>query len=177
MNSLEALEKLKEGNARYLKAKQAESDISDTTRRKLKPAQHPFAVIIACSDSRVVPEYIFSCGLGDIFTVRIAGNVIDDHQKGSIEYAAEHLGASLVVVLGHTHCGAIDAAISDEQPDGHIRFLTEEIREAVGTEKDPIKASKLNAEYSARRICDELELEDIHVVTAIYDIETGEVKW
>ena len=84
--------------------------------------QHPHAIIVTCSDSRVIPETIFSAGLGELFVIRVAGNVIDDHQLGSIEYAAGHLGSPVVVVLGHTHCGAVDAAINSD-PEGYIRCV------------------------------------------------------
>ena len=90
--------------------------------------QSPYAIIVTCSDSRVIPENIFSAGIGELFVIRLAGNIIDDHQLGSIEYAAGHLGCRLVVVLGHTHCGAVDAAINSE-PAGYIRCITDEIKE------------------------------------------------
>lgn len=102
-----ALEKLKAGNARYIDAKVNSEDISQAKRTDtLVDGQKPYAIIITCSDSRVIPENIFMTGIGELFVIRIAGNVIDEHQLGSIEYAASHLGAPLIVVMGHTHCGA-----------------------------------------------------------------------
>ena len=131
-----ALRKLKEGNLRYLNETKGTGDISPEKRCDvLANGQHPFAVIVTCSDSRVVPEYVFSADLGDLFVIRVAGNVIDDHQLGSIEYATEHLGIRLVVVLGHDHCGAVDAAINHD-PDGYIKFITDEIKLAIGDETD-----------------------------------------
>ena len=99
----------------------------------------------------MIPEHIFSAGIGELFVIRLAGNVIDDHQLGSIEYAAGHLGCKLVVVLGHTHCGAVDAAIH-HQPEGYIKYITDEIKKAIGDETDPYKASCLNVRHSVREI-------------------------
>lgn len=106
----DALEKLKEGNRKYITSEFNSSDISQSKRADaLANGQVPYAIIITCSDSRVIPENIFMTGIGELFVIRIAGNVIDEHQLGSIEYAASHLGAPLIVVMGHTHCGAVDA--------------------------------------------------------------------
>ena len=106
------LKKLLEGNQKYLTSEKGAGDISPRIRLKTAgEGQNPYAIIITCSDSRVIPEAIFQCGIGDLFVIRLAGNVIDNHQLGSIEYAADHLGTKLIMVLGHTHCGAVDAAI------------------------------------------------------------------
>ena len=108
----EALMRLREGNARYLQAENAAGDVSPALRRTtFEHGQHPYAIVLACSDSRVIPEAIFSAGIGELFVIRVAGNVVDNHQLGSIEYAEDHLGCNLVVVLGHTACGAVDAAL------------------------------------------------------------------
>ncbi len=108
------VERLKEGNRRYLQVKNEIGDISPAVRRDTcVNGQNPFALIITCSDSRVIPEAIFQVGIGDLFVIRIAGNVIDNHQLGSIEYAADHLGVKLIVVLGHTHCGAVEKKRSE----------------------------------------------------------------
>lgn len=120
-----ALEKLKAGNARYIDAMVNSEDISQAKRTDtLVNGQKPYAIIITCSDSRVIPENIFMTGIGELFVIRIAGNVIDEHQLGSIEYAASHLGAPLIVVMGHTHCGAVHTAINHD-PEGYIKFITE----------------------------------------------------
>ena len=116
----EAKKRLENGNIEYVNTNKS---VCDTSLEQLKKfsenGQQPYAIIITCSDSRVVPELIFSAGIGDLFVIRVAGNVIDSHQLGSIEYAAEHLGTGLIVVLGHDHCGAVDAAMNHE-PDGYI---------------------------------------------------------
>ena len=99
----EALERLRQGNARYLNASHAQGDVSPELRQStFREGQHPYAIVLACSDSRVIPEAIFSAGIGELFVIRVAGNVVDRHQLGSIEYAEGHLGCNLVVVLGHT---------------------------------------------------------------------------
>ena len=140
VTAAEALEKLKEGNQRYLDAKTNPGDISANIRKKTcDEGQLPYAIVITCSDSRVIPESIFSAGIGELFVIRVAGNVMDKHQLGSVEYAAGHLGSPLVVVLGHSHCGAVGAALSSE-PGGFVKSITDEIRKAIGDEKDETRA-------------------------------------
>lgn len=109
--------------------------------------QHPYAIVIYCSDSRVIPEQIFSASIGELFVIRVAGNVLDHHQLGSIEYAAGHLHCQHVIVLGHTGCGAVAAALSGGG-DGFIQYITDDILEAVEEERDPEKACALNVEHA-----------------------------
>lgn len=179
----EALEKLKKGNERYLDAVCGLGDVSPQARRDTcRHGQRPYAIIITCSDSRVIPESIFSAGLGDLFVIRVAGNVIDDHQLGSIEYAAEHLGCRLLLVLGHTHCGAVDAAINHD-PEGYIKFITDEIKTAIGEETDPFQACCLNVRHSIGLIESSLSIhtmeeeQNLKVIGAIYHIEDGHVDF
>ena len=178
----QALQMLIDGNRQYLKAEQGCGDISPEIRKHvLANGQHPFAVIVSCSDSRVIPEYIFSTGIGELFTIRVAGNVIDSHQLGSIEYAAEHLGIRLVVVLGHDHCGAVDAAIHHD-PDGYIKFITDEIRLAIGDETDDYQACCLNVRRSVALIESSLEIQHeeangLKVIGALYRLESGAVEF
>jgi len=178
---MKEIQMLKEGNKKYLQTKREIGDISQMLREDTcLNGQHPYALIITCSDARVIPEAIFQAGIGDLFVIRVAGNVIDNHQLGSIEYAALHLGVNLIVVMGHTCCGAVDAAIN-HSPEGYIRFITDEIRAAIGDETDPYKASCLNVRRSIDLIessniiqLDEEE-EGLRVIGAMYDIKTGEV--
>ena len=179
----DAIFRLASGNLKYLNAQKNHSDISRRIRLTTATCgQNPYAIIVTCSDSRVIPEHIFSAGIGELFVIRLAGNVIDDHQLGSIEYAAEHLGCKLVVVLGHTGCGAVDAAIHHD-PDGYIRYITDEIKKAIGTETDPYRASCLNVRHSVREIEKSLcitRIEDetgLRVVGAMYHIEDGSVEF
>ena len=163
-------------------AKTNGGDVSPELRAKTcAEGQHPYAIVVTCSDSRVMPEAIFSAGIGDLFVIRVAGNVIDDHQLGSIEYAAGHLGSRLVIVLGHDHCGAVDAAINHD-PEGYIKFITDEIRLAIGTERDDYRACCLNVRHSVRRIEESLDIrrEEEHglqVIGALYRLRTGEVEF
>ena len=177
-----ALEMLKNGNKQYLNAAKGLGDISVEKRKEtLENGQHPYAVIVTCSDSRVIPEYIFSADIGDLFIIRVAGNVIDDHQLGSIEYAAEHLGIRLVVVLGHDHCGAVDAAIHHD-PEGYIKFITDEIKLAIGDETDDYKACCMNVRRSVAQIensfiIQQEEAHGLQVVGALYRLESGKVEF
>lgn len=177
-----ALKKLREGNERYLGAETGSGNISPAIRKDTcENGQHPFAILVTCSDSRVIPESIFSAGIGELFVIRVAGNVIDDHQLGSIEYAVEHLGCCLVVVMGHTHCGAVDAAIHHD-PSGYIKYITDEIKAAIGEETDDFRACCLNVEHSIALIENNLDIramerEGLKVVGAIYHIEDGRVEF
>ncbi len=178
----EAIRKLEEGNLAYRTGDVFHSDISNETLEYFaKNGQEPYAIIIGCSDSRVIPERIFHAAIGDLFTIRVAGNVIDDHQLGSIEYAAGHLGTKLIVVLGHTGCGAVGAAIHHDS-EGYIKFITDEIKKAIGEEKDDYKAAVLNVEQSIRRIESSFKIQKdeedgLRVVGAIYRIEDGSVEF
>ncbi|NLT10497.1 MAG: carbonic anhydrase [Ruminococcus sp.] len=179
----EARKRLAAGNQKYITSTQLTNDVSpDTLLRYSNSGQQPYAIIITCSDSRVVPELIFSAGIGDLFVIRVAGNVIDSHQLGSIEYAAEHLGTGLIVVLGHDHCGAVDAAMNHE-PDGYIKYITDEIVKAIGDEKDEVKACCLNVKYSCDIIEHSLQIQKdekeygLKVLGAIYHLESGRVEF
>ena len=173
----EALQRLKDGNALYLSSRQNPGDVSPQIREETYAhGQHPYAAVIACSDSREIPEAIFSCGIGEIFTIRVAGNVVFNSQLASIEYAAEHLGVPLTVVLGHTNCGAVGAAM-EGHTDGHVGFITSDIQKAVKGILDPTAASRRNALCQAQRIREELK--DCHttVKAALYHIESGTIEW
>ncbi len=182
LTAKEAIERLKEGNRSYKSSDTFCSDISDKTLEHFaKNGQEPYAIIIGCSDSRVIPERIFHAAIGDLFTIRVAGNVIDEHQLGSIEYAASHLGTKLILVLGHTGCGAVTAAIHHE-PGGFIKFITDEIKKAIGKETDDYRAAVLNVKNSIRQIEKRLEIqkdakEGLLVAGAIYRIEDGSVDF
>lgn len=180
LSAAEALEKLKTGNERYLDAESNPGDISPKIRRKTcDEGQTPYAIVITCSDSRVIPESIFMAGIGELFTIRVAGNVMDNHQLGSVEYAADHLGCNLVVVLGHTHCGAVGAALSSK-PSGFVKYITDEILKAVGDEKDELTACRLNVKNSVSVIKEQLKLTDadnLKVCGAVYHIDTGRVEF
>ena len=182
MESKEMIARLCEGNRRYLRG-DAFGDTSAAARLDTADnGQHPHAIVIACSDSRVIPEVIFAAGIGELFTIRVAGNVLDRHQLGSIEYAAAHLHCPLIIVLGHTGCGAVGAALSGGG-DGFIRYITDEILLAAGEERDPDKACRLNVLHAVEVIRHEFKehpeipAPGLEVRGGVYDIRSGVVEW
>ena len=182
MDAKKAIQKLKQGNARFLEAVKNDGDISKALREDTcNNGQHPYAVVLTCSDSRVVPEHAFMCGLGELFTIRVAGNIVTETQLASVVYATSHLGSPLVVVLGHTHCGAIEAAMT-HGGHGCLSALTAPIEAAIGSETDDTKACELNINASLKALKDHAEVQElmakgVDVVGAIYDIETGAVNF
>lgn len=178
----EALRRLKEGNRVYVEALDHERDLSPERIRDLfENGQQPFAAVLACADSRVVPEHIFMTGLGELFVVRVAGNVAGPSEAASAVYACEHLHTRLLLVLGHTHCGAIKATLDGET--GPVAALTERIAAAIGSERDPYAASVRNVEATMAdlRAIDELSaLErsgDLVISGAIYHTHCGVVDF
>ncbi len=157
-------------------------------RELMAKGQHPFAIVLSCSDSRVPPEVIFDRGLGDLFVIRVAGHIVDDAVVGSIEYAAEHLHVPLVMVLGHERCGAVEATVKGGEIPGHISSLTNAIKPAVektkGMPGDPLdNAVRANVEMvveqlrTSKPILSELIHEGrLKVVGARYDLDTGVVE-
>lgn len=179
----EAKQRLIDGNRKYLDASVNPGDISSQIRLDtVEHGQHPYAIVLCCSDSRVIPEDIFMAGLGELFVIRVAGNVLSPYQLGSIEYAADHLGCHVCLVLGHTHCGAVDAAINSPGGEGYVSFLTDEIKKAIGNMRDPYTASCLNAKVAALTI--EMALntknrppeKELQVLTGIYHTGVGNVE-
>ena len=179
MDSQKALELLKEGNDRFVSNALVTKDHYEEERQRLNNGQHPFAVVLCCSDSRVVPEILFDQQLGDLFVIRNAGNVVDDDVFGSIEYAVEHLESPLVVVLGHSNCGAVTATCQGGELPGHIVDIAKRIRPSI----DKGCCVNDNARRHADRMA-QLIREDpivghmkVKVVSAFYDIATGLVEW
>lgn len=166
--------RLRAGNESYRRLDPARR--VDTARN----GQRPFAIVVCCSDSRVVPEKIFDAEIGELFVIRVAGNVLDKHQIGSIEYAAAHLHCAHILVLGHTGCGAVAAALGGGG-EGFIQYITDDILEAVGEERDPDKACRLNALHAADRLrrefADHPEIGKALIEAAVYELESGKVDW
>lgn len=129
------IKKLSEGNSRFVASQMNHPNISDVRRVETSNGQNPFAIVVTCSDSRVPPEIIFDQGLGDLFVIRTAGNVIDDVALASIEYAVEHLNVKLLVVLGHQKCGAVEATIKGGELGGHLHVLADAISPAIEAAK------------------------------------------
>jgi carbonic anhydrase len=174
-----ALQMLKEGNERYLKGELVRKDSYSADREVLNSGQKPFAVVLTCADSRAAPEIFFDQKLGDIFVIRNAGNIVDATVLGSIEYATEHLKSRLVVVCGHSKCGAVTAACSGGELPPNIRHIVEHIQPAVKKGGDIDKVIHSNVEIMVGQVkADEIiKRLGVTVVGAYYDIHTGAVKW
>ena len=187
-NSEEVLNQLLEGNRRFVEEKLRHPRQSGQRRREIVPGQKPVAVVVGCSDSRVPPEIIFDTGLGDLFTVRVAGNIVDNIVLGSIEYAVEHVGVPLVMVLGHSSCGAVTATVEGGEAVGQISSLAEKIQPAVDkTENLPGDAVDNAAKENVNLMVEQLKNSDpviaayykrgeVKVVGAFYDLESGKVE-
>ncbi len=181
-----ALAKLKEGNARFSSSKVSQGKPTAAKRAETAQAQHPFAIVLGCADSRTAPEIVFDQNIGDLFVVRTAGNLVDEHALGSIEYAVDHLGARLIVVLGHTRCGAVTAALASDTAPGHVQSLVRDIQPAVkaakgkdGNVTDLTVAE--NARLMAAKIRNEASLgefaKEVRIISGVYDLDTGKVEW
>ncbi len=186
----DALSALETGNQTF-RSGAVDMNVSPALRTNLaENGQNPHTIVITCSDSRVSPELIFNCGLGDLFVIRTAGNVVGDYEIGSVEYAADHLGSLQVVVMGHTECGAVSAAV-EGHAEGSIEAIVEEIEPSVTTakaqetEKDQIvsAAVDLNVENSIQKLKESeilaglIEEGKLTIRGARYDIATGEVSF
>ncbi len=181
-----ALARLKAGNARFVANPVSKGKPTAARRAETAQTQHPFAIVVGCADSRTSPELVFDQNIGDLFVVRTAGNLVDDHGLGSIEYAVDHLGTRLIVVLGHARCGAVTAARESATAHGHVNSLVRDIQpavEAAKTEKgDPLaNVVKANARLMAEKISKEAELgehkSEVRIVAGYYDLDTGVVEW
>jgi len=183
----EAVQRLKEGNQRFVEGKATHERQNADRRSEVAKGQKPFAIIVCCSDSRVSPEIVFDQGLGDLFVVRAAGEVVDDAGLGSIEYAVEHFGTQLVVVEGHSQCGAVSAALSGGEVHGHVRAVVDAIKPAIEKAKsqpgDPLENAVLaNVRQIAKRLedappvlADRVKAGKLKIVGACYDLESGRV--
>ena len=189
MTSSEARNRLMAGNKRFVEGTLTAKDIGESRIRDLSDnGQHPFAVVVCCSDSRVPPEIVFDQGLGELFIVRTAGNVVDDVALGSVEYGAEHLGIPLIVVLGHEKCGAVRATIDAH---GGVHGCIKAITDKIGRSYDKVCESR-----NAYEACEDENIRDtaaeirsntvikhlirsgkVEVVGAKYAIGTGKVTF
>ena len=194
----DALRKLREGNRRFADG-DTDSIARTSVRADLVDGQTPFAIILACSDSRVPVEMVFDCGLGDLFVIRVAGNIVAPSQIGSIEFAAEQFGTRLVVVLGHTNCGAVTAtlnelALNDSHRSPNLRAIVDRVRPSVEPVVEKYRdggdaallgeAIRANIRGSVQRLSHGSEIlekliedNELVVVGAEYSIETGNVEF
>ena len=182
-----SLNLLKEGNIRFVNEKFSNVHVDKAYRKELAKGQAPFAVIVTCSDSRLSPEILFDQGLGDLFVIRTAGEVVDRVELGSIEYAVEHLGSKLIVVLGHDSCGAVKATIAGGDIPKNISYIADLIRPAVEKAKKEkgdllTNAIENNVELVMETIIEESKLEleknsEVKIVGAVYDFDTNKVVY
>ena len=200
ISAQEALERLREGNHRFvMDVRRCDTLTGQTRRRELAAGQEPFAIILGCSDSRVPAEIVFDQGLGDLFVIRVAGNIVAPSQVGSVEFAAERFGTRLVVVLGHTECGAILATLEElgrpsEGQSRNLRSIVDRIRPSVeallatefGAHADALvrKAVRANIRVSAAHLRhgsevleQSIQKDGLLVVGAEYSLETGVVDF
>lgn len=190
LSAEEALKKLKQGNKRFVELHQKHPDESKKRRKEMLNGQHPFVIILSCSDSRVPPELIFDQGLGDIFEIRNAGNVLNNHVIGSIEYAVMHCGVKLIVIMGHQDCGAINATLSGVSETKYIQALEDSIEPAIVQCK--AKGLEINSDNVVKahvmQDIEELMAQDVElveymkkykvkIVPAYYHLDNGVVEF
>lgn len=190
LSAEKAMKKLVEGNERFIKLREKHPDNSKKRRHEMLKGQHPFVVILSCSDSRVPPELIFDQGLGDIFEIRNAGNVLDEHVIGSIEYAVMHCGVKLIVIMGHQDCGAIAATLSGKSETKYIKSLEDSIQPAVeDCQKQGLEVNSDNVvKAHVMQDIEELMTQDsdlvkymkenkVQIIPAYYHLDTGKVDF
>ncbi|HOV89960.1 MAG TPA: carbonic anhydrase [Syntrophorhabdaceae bacterium] len=189
MATKDPIKLLSEGNKRFVEGKSIHPNQDSARRTAISSGQKPFAIIIGCSDSRVPPEILFDQGIGDLFIIRVAGNIVDDVALGSIEYAVDHLGTELVVVLGHSKCGAVTATVKGGEAHGHIGSIASIIMPAVekakGQHGDIVEnAIRNNMEITVEKIKSSEPIMTkavkegrVKVIGAYYDIESGVVEF
>lgn len=199
ISAREALERLREGNRRFVAGVRADLLASQTRRSELADGQEPFAIILGCSDSRVPAEIVFDQGLGDLFVIRVAGNIVASSQVGSVEFAASRFGTPLVVVLGHSKCGAVTATLEElmqpqENQSRNLRSIVDRIRPSVEAllstdlrhDSDALlrQATRTNVRVSVNHlrhgsaVLEQLIQKDgLMIVGAEYSLETGEVDF
>ena len=183
-----ALKRLQAGNAHFVDDISTRSNKHAKRRAEVAEKQKPFAIVVSCSDSRVGPEVVFDQGLGDLFVVRTAGHAVDDVGLGSIEYAVEHLGASLILVLGHERCGAVAATVAGGKAHGHLPAIVKAIQPAVAkTKGQPGDAADNAVRANVREVVARLKAAGpvlaervtdgkLKVAGARYDLDTGRVE-
>jgi carbonic anhydrase len=188
MTADQALARLIEGNERFKRGEARFPTVQKEVLADLAKGQQPYATILGCSDSRVPPELVFDQDLGDIFVIRTAGQVVGDLELGSIEYAVEHLGTPLIVVLGHERCGAVTAAVKGGDAEGHIPAIVKAIEPAVAESKaEPGDAVDNAVRANVRDVVRKLRATDpilshfahdgkLKVVGGRYDLDTGKVE-
>ncbi|MSQ59146.1 MAG: carbonic anhydrase [Betaproteobacteria bacterium] len=198
--AIEALDRLREGNLRFVAEASSLGEVTNRTRRReLADGQEPFAIILGCSDSRVPAEIVFDQGLGGLFVIRVAGNIVAPSQVGSVEFAAARFGTRLVVVVGHSQCGAIEATLEElarptEDQSRNLRAIVDRIRPAVETLLDTelehnrdallrqavranVRASASHLRHGSEILEQLIETDGLLVVGAEYSLKSGVVEF
>ncbi len=191
----EPLGKLQYGNAQFAKGKLISPSVDEMTRYKLESdGSEPLAIVVACSDSRVPPELIFNQGLGDLFVVRTVGHVVSPENLASIEYAVEHLKAPLIVVLGHTHCSVVKAAVSDTSLEGRLPKLVAHVKPVVRrlhTTHPHLKGDALIERVTREHVINSIQTifqrseivrkyhqkGKLEFAGGVYDLRAGTIEW
>lgn len=187
MSTQDIIQKLKDGNARYV-ADSLKGEQQDSNRRsELTGGQAPWAIVLSCADSRVVPELAFDTGLGELFVVRVAGNVANTSSIASIEYAVAHLGTKVIVVLGHESCGAVTAAMAGGNNGHNLNHLLAHVAPAIASSPDGAPVNdvvKKNAAQNAQDLADRspiirdaVENGGLSIVPAYYNLGSGQVDF
>lgn len=187
MSIQETLNRLKAGNERFT-ADKLEGKLKDATRRsELTSGQQPHTIVLSCADSRVVPEHAFDAGLGELFVLRVAGNVANTSTIASIEYAVAHCGSKLIVVLGHQSCGAVTAAIGGGDNGHNLNHLLAHIAPAIAASAEGASVNdvvKINAEKTAQELSSRSSIignavasGDVKIVPAYYNLDSGKVDF
>jgi carbonic anhydrase len=187
MNAEKALKRLQEGNQRYVANSPSTAIQGTDARQELTGGQSPFAIILSCADSRVVPELAFDAGLGEIFTIRVAGNVANVSSIASVEYAVANLGTKLIIVMGHESCGAVGAAVAGGDAGPNLNQLLGYIAPSVkklGADAPLDRIVKDNANTSAQTLVDQSEIianavesGGVKIVSAYYSLSSGAVEF
>jgi carbonic anhydrase len=184
----QAWQRLKAGNSRFVEGTLEMPDLGVARRQELSTGQKPFAVVLTCADSRLTPEFIFNQGLGDLFVLRVAGNIADPFELGTIEYAVEHLHVPLIVILGHEKCGAVEAALGEQRPSGNLGKLIAEIHTGKELPADKEAALAAAVKNNVRRqthlltqrsdpIKEHVARKEVRIVSGVYQLATGKVEW
>jgi carbonic anhydrase len=187
MSAADSLKLLLEGNQRFIAGRLEHPNQTPARRAEVAKGQHPFAAVLACSDSRTPPEIIFDRGLGDLFVVRVAGNVADKVVIESLDYSVKHLGVRIVMILGHNRCGAVTAAVAGHEEEGDVGPMLSELRPAVAAAKsmlgDPVEiAVRENVKLVMKNLATSEELSamvksgELKIVGGIYDLDSGKIE-
>jgi carbonic anhydrase len=186
LNIQQAIEKLEEGNLHFVNDNLKNRGQFKERRRMLKKGQEPWAIILCCADSRVVPELIFDTGIGELFVIRVAGNIANKSTIASIEYAVAHIKSPVIVVLGHENCGAVTASLADTDHGSNLNHLLSHIQPAkeASSLQNVNVVAKLNAILTAKELSDKsgiissaLQKKELEIIPAYYHLETGKVDF